>query len=397
MTTQETTEDPTVALWEPRNADAPQPMYDELRKNAAVVRTTGFDGIPTVYVFRYAEAMWALRHPEVFSSAPESISIGQEFPLIPLQVDPPNHAKYRRLLDPEFSPKRIADLDADSRKLVNSLIDGFIDRGACDYHEELATPLPSGIFLALMGLPQSDLPQFLQWRDDTIRPHVAPDDLEGAAAIREAAGHAITEYFAAALDEQHQHPGEGLLSRIAVAEVEGKPLSREEQLGVCHLMLIAGLDTVTATLDCEMTYLARHPEDRQRLVADPSSSANVVEELLRWETPVQMIVRVIREDAELAGVSMHAGDHAVIMLGAANLDDEFPDAGRVEFDREANRHLAFGAGPHRCLGSHLARLEQRVALEEWHRRIPDYRIADGVEIHSSPGIRQADRLPLVWA
>jgi len=397
MTTKDATVDPTVVLWDPRNADEPQPMYRQLREQAPVMRATGPDGVPTVYVTRYQEAIWALRHPEVFSSAPESISIGQEFPLIPLQVDPPDHAKYRRWLDPEFSPKRIAELDADARVLVNSLVDGFIDRGECDYHDEFATPLPSGIFLALMGLPRSDLPQFLQWRDDTIRPKVAADDLEGAAAIRERAGHAITEYFARALDEQRRHPGDGLLARIAAAEVEGQPLPREEQLGVCHLMLIAGLDTVTATLDCEMTYLARHPEARRRLAVDPTVTAGAVEELLRWETPVQMVVRVIKEDHELGGVPMHAGDHAVIMIGAANLDDEFPDAERVEFEREANRHLAFGAGPHRCLGSHLARLEQRVALEEWHRRIPDYRIADGVDIHSSPGIRQAERLPLVWS
>jgi len=397
MTTQDAAFDLNAAMWDPRNADAPQPTYHEIRKHAPVARAIGYDGIPTVYVSRYEEAMWALRHPEVFSSAPESISIGQEFPLIPLQVDPPNHAKYRRWLDPEFSPKRIGELDASSRALVNSLIDGFIERGECDYHEELATPLPSGIFLALMGLPQSDLSTFLQWRDDTIRPDVDPNDLDGAAAIRDAAGHAITEYFARALDEQQRNPGDGLLARIAAAEVEGEPVSREEQLGVCHLMLIAGLDTVTATLDCEMTYLARHPEDRRRLAADPSITAGAVEELLRWESPVQMVVRVIKQDHELAGVSMQAGDHAVIMIGAANLDDEFPDADRVEFEREANRHLAFGAGPHRCLGSHLARLEQRVALEEWHRRIPDYRIADGVEIHCSPGIRQAERLPLVWS
>jgi cytochrome P450 len=372
-------------------------MYRQLREQAPVTRVTGYDGIPTVYVSRYQEAMWALRHPEVFSSAPESISIGQEHPLIPLQVDPPDHAKYRRWLDPEFSPKRIAELDADGRVLVNELIDGFIDRGECDYHEEFATPLPSAIFLRLMGLPLSDLPTFLQWRDDTIRPKVAPNDLEGAQAIRDQAGHAITAYFDQALDEQQRAPGDGLLGRIAQAEVEGKPLPREEQLGVCHLMLIAGLDTVTATLDCEMTYLARHPEQRRRLIADPAVTASAVEELLRWESPVQMVVRVIKQDHELAGVAMHAGDHAVIMIGAANVDDEFADADQVQFEREANRHLAFGAGPHRCLGSHLARLEQRVALEEWHRRIPDYRIADGVEIHCSPGIRQAERLPLVWA
>ena len=161
-------------------------------------------------------------------------------------------------------------------------------------------------------------------------------------------------------------------------------------------MLIAGLDTVTATLDCDLTYLAKHPDVRRRLVDRPGLTSGAVEELLRWESPVQMVIRVIKQDYEFEGVQLHAGDHGVIMIGAANLDDEFPDAHRVDFERESNRHLAFGAGPHRCLGSHLARLEQRVALEEWHRRIPEYRIADGVEIHLSPGIRQAERLPLVW-
>jgi cytochrome P450 len=397
LTTHDATLDPTVLLFDPRNADAPQEMYAQLRSEAPVTRVTGYDGIPTVYVSRYEEVIWALRHPEVFSSAPEAVSIGQEYPLIPLQVDPPDHAKYRRFLDPEFSPKRIGELDADARALVNSIIDRFIDRGRCDFHEEFATPLPSAIFLRLMGLPQSDLPTFLQWRDDTIRPKVAPNDLEGAQAIRERAGHDITAYFDAALDEQQRAPGDGLLARIASAEVDDAPLPRAEQLGICHLMLLGGLDTVTASLDCEIAYLARNPEHRRRLVDQPSLTAGAVEELLRWEAPVMMVVRVIKQDHELAGVEMRAGDHAVIMIGAANLDDEFPEASRVDFAREANRHLAFGAGPHRCLGSHLARLEQRVALEEWHRRIPDYRIADGVEIHCSPGIRQAEILPLVWS
>jgi cytochrome P450 len=345
----------------------------------------------------YEESMWALRHPEVFSSAPEAVSIGQEQPLIPLQVDPPDHAKYRRFLDPEFSPKRVAGLEADARVLVNELIDGFVDRGSCDFHEDFATPLPSAIFLRLMGLPLADLPMFLRWRDDSIRPNVDPHDLDGAAAIRKQVGHDITGYFDAALDREQQHPGDGLLARIALAEVGGQPLPRNEALGICHLMLLGGLDTVTATLDCQIAYLAQNPEQRQRLVEEPTLTAGAVEELLRWETPVMMVVRVIKTDHELAGVPMHAGDHAVILIGAANLADDFPESHTVDFAREANRHLSFGAGPHRCLGSHLARLELRVALEEWHRRIPAYRIADGTDIQCSTGIRQAERLPLVWS
>lgn len=389
--------DPTAMLFDTNTADEPQAVYNELRRAAPVYRVDGWDGVPTVYVVGYEQAMWALKHPEVFSSAADAVSIGQEQPLIPLQIDPPDHAKYRRLLDPLFSPKRVAELEADARALVNDLIDAFLDRGHCDFHEEFATPLPSGIFLALMGLPRSDLETFLRWRDETIRPDVDPHDLEGAAAIRERVGHEITGYFDGALDERQREPGDGLMAQIANGEVDGRPLRRDEQLGICHLLLLGGLDTVTATLDCQLVYLARHPEQRASLVQSPAVTAGAVEELLRWETPVMMVVRTVKTEHELGGVALHPGDNGVILIGSANVDEEFPTAAEVDFERSANRHLAFGAGPHRCLGSHLARLELRVALEEWHRRIPDYQIADGAEVHCSPGIRQAQGLPLVWS
>ena len=178
--------------------------------------------------------------------------------------------------------------------------------------------------------------------------------------------------------------------------VDGRPLTRAEMLGACHLLLLGGLDTVTATLDCMIVYLARHPERRDALVADPSCIPHAVEELLRHQTPVMMVPRVLAQDHEMGGVQMKAGDSVTLMIGAANADvAEFEDWGDVRFDRETNRHLAFGGGPHRCLGSHLARLELRVALEEFHRRIPEYELAHD-NIHFSPGIRQADQLPLVF-
>ena len=384
-----------LELFSPETANTPFPAYRHVREQCPVARTPGFSGSPTVYLSRYEDVLWAFKHPEVFSSAPEAVDIGQDQPLIPLQVDPPDHAQYRRFLDPEFSPKKMTALEPDARALVNGLIDRFIDRGACDFHEEFATPLPSSIFLALMGLPQSDLATFLQWRDDTIRPDAA--DLDEANAIRERAGHAITRYFAAALDERADRPDDSLMHRIAVGEVDGRPLTRAEQLGICHLLLLGGLDTVTATLDCMVLHLAREPELRDRLASDPALVAPAVEELLRYETPVTMVVRIIKQDCELGGVTLRAGDHVNLLIGASNCDPaEFDHAEDTDFAREGNRHLAFGGGPHRCLGSHLARLELRVALEELHRRIPDYRIAPGADVALSPAIRQATSLPLVW-
>jgi cytochrome P450 len=382
-------------LFTPETANAPFDAYRRVRDECPVARVIGFSGEPTVYLSRYEDVMWAFRHPEVFSSAPEAVDIGQDQPLIPLQVDPPDHAQYRRFLDPEFSPKKMAALEADARAVVNGLIDGFIEQGACDLHEEFATPLPSSIFLALMGLPQSDLATFLQWRDETIRPDA--DSLEEAAEIRDRVGTKITQYFKTALADRRANPDDTLISRIAVGEVEGRELTEAERLGICHLLLLGGLDTVTATLDCMVLHLARAPERRRAIVDDPSIVPAVVEELLRYETPVTMVIRIVKQDVELGGVQLRAGDHATLLIGVGNLDpSEFDHPETTDFERGANRHLAFGGGPHRCLGSHLARLELRVAIEELHRRIPDYRVAEGADITISPAIRQAYGLPIVW-
>jgi len=381
-------------LFSPGGSDDPHALYARVRAECPVARSESMFGGHGVTVSRYEDVLWALKHPEVFSSK-DVVKIGNDVPLLPLSVDPPEHAKYRRLLDPQFSPKRMAELEPEARALVNEIIDRFAGRGECDFDAEFSTPLPSTIFLALMGLPQSDLPDFLKWRDDTIRP--AGNTLEEQEARRTAAGQAIEAYFVEAIEEKRRNPDDRLLTTIVHGEVDGRPMTHDELLGTTHLLLLGGLDTVTATLDCMIVYLANHPERREAVVDDPSLMSPAIEELLRHQTPVMMVPRIVAQDTEFGGVQLEAGDGCTLMIGAANADDdEFDDAGDVLLDRAANRHLAFGAGPHRCLGSHLARLELRVALEEFHKRIPDYSIKEGAEIHFSPGIRQADNLPLVF-
>ena len=392
--------DPMAMLFTPETAKAPHDLYRRLREECPVARSgvaNVSDGTgAAVVISRFEELSWALKHPEYLSSE-GAVAIGNDRPLIPLQIDPPDHAKYRRLLDPEFSPKKMAALEPDFRVLANEVIDRFGHAAGCDFHEEFATPLPSTFFLRLTGLPLDDLPIFLRWRDDIIRPDVAPGDFEAAAEIRAETGRAIYAYFEHALDQRAEQRDDGLLSRLLDAEVDGERLTRDELLDICYLLIIAGLDTVTATLDCAISYLARNPEARRQLVDHPELASGVVEELLRFESPVMMTPRTVKQDVTLAGVELKAGDAVTLLIGAGNLDDaEFGDAGNVDFERERNRHLAFGAGPHRCLGSHLARLEVGVALEEWHRRIPDYRIAPDADVHFSPGIRQAERLPLAF-
>jgi cytochrome P450 len=388
--------DPEVVLWN-GFADEPQLGYRQLLAQCPVARSSGGRGMTsnsTVYILGLDEVTWAMRHPEVFSSA-GAATIGQEQPLIPLQQDPPLHTSYRRLLNPMFSPKRIAQLEPEVRRLVNGLIDRFESNGHCDFNDEFATPLPSTIFLRLFGLPYSDLPMFLRWRDNDIRPDV--DDHEAAGELRAQTGKEINAYFEAAIERVRKEPAEGLLTDLVHSTFEGRPLTQVELLGICHLLLLGGLDTVTASLDCMVTYLARHPDRRRQLTEDPSIIGPAVEEMLRMETPVQIVPRVVAQPHTICGVDLEPGESVALVIGAANVDERaFTNALQVDLSRDSSRHLAFSGGYHFCLGVHLARLELRVALEELHRRIPDYRIPDDADVHFSPGIRQAFSLPLVW-
>jgi cytochrome P450 len=222
-------------------------------------------------------------------------------------------------------------------------------------------------------------------------------DPEEAQKIRLATGKEIYAYFRDFIAVRRADPQDDLMTYLLTAELKGEKLSDNEVLDICFLMLLAGLDTVTATLGCNVAYLAANPAQRQSLVENKELLDGAVEELLRWETPVTGVPRVLKRDVTLHGVEMKEGELVTLLLGAANTDDgEFGDAEDVNFARERNRHLAFGAGAHRCLGSHLARMELRVGLEEWHRRIPDYAIKPGETPTYSSGIREVQYLPLVW-
>ena len=215
-------------------------------------------------------------------------------------------------------------------------------------------------------------------------------------AHQQATADEIYAYFEDLLAERAGVRHDDLVSTFLDAEVDGDRLSHEEIVDICFLFLIAGLDTVTASLDCFFGYFARNPAARRHVVEHPDAIPDVVEELLRWETPVMAVSRVATRELELDGCPVAAGESVMAFIGAANLDDnESADAGEVRFDRDVNRHLAFGGGIHRCLGSHLARLELRVALREWHRRIPEYQVKPGVELDYTPGIRTLDRFPML--
>jgi cytochrome P450 len=383
--------DPASVLLE-ADATHPHETYASLLEQCPVARSQ-VEGLSMVYLSRYKDVAWALHHPEIFSSEGDPMGLAEQ-PMIPVQVDPPEHTRYRRLVSPQFSPREIKRLEPEIRRLVQERIDVFVDRGNCDFHAEFATPLPTSFFLALMGLPLDDLELFLRWRDDTVRP---AGDVESAAQTRKRVGAEISQYFRDALGGDRQLHHDGFLASLIHPPEGDQELTETEILGISHLLLIAGLDTVTAALDCLFAHLACNPDERQMLVADEGMVPGAVEELLRSESPVTLTIRTVTQPVTVSGVELKPGEQVAVVLGAANVDaSEFADAG-ISFDRRPNRHLAFGTGNHFCLGAHLARAELRIAIEEFHRRIPDYHIRLGFEPRFSAGIRQAQCLPLEWA
>jgi len=386
--------DPFAAM-DPEMAAHPQPMFKMLRDDMPVMTVdTG------VVLSRKVDVDEVLRHPEIFSSNVDAVNLMNVRPLIPLQIDPPEHKKFRKLLDPIFAPRAVAELEDSLVVAVNELIDRFIDRGEVDFAKEFSTLFPTKVFLGLLGLPVDELPTFLTMKDGIIRPHIVIGSTYGAEdtkAYQKRTADSIYDYFNKVLDQREIERQDDLLSRFLDATVDGERLTREDILDICFLFLIAGLDTVTSSLDCIFAYLAQHPEQRQEIVDDPAKIPAAIEELLRWETPVMGVARIAVQDTEIDGCPVQKGDGVMIMLGSVNTDEaDVPDADVVRFDREVNRHVAFGGGVHRCLGSHLARLELRTAVREWHRRIPEYSVVEGHTLVYTPSIRSIDTFPMVF-
>jgi cytochrome P450 len=347
---------------------------------------------------------FVLRHHELFSSASD-LPLGNVRPLIPLNIDPPQHSKYRKILDPLFAPKRMDALEADVTARANRFIDSFVGRGECNFTDEFAELFPSAVFLGLMGLPWEELDTLLALRDGILHterfdPRSNVDPM-ARFAVMNATGQRIYAYFNEQLDAREASPTDDILTHFTTAEVDGDRMTREEILDLCFLFLIAGLDTVSDSLTCMFAYLATHPAHRRQIVDTPEIIPSAVEELLRWESPVPYgVPRVATRDVELPnGTMVPEGTAVTVSYGGANIDPaEFPDGSEVRFDRQPNRHIAFGGGVHRCLGSHLARRELRIALAEWHRRIPDYWIKPGhEELEYPPGLRHVKDLTLSWA
>jgi len=375
----------------------PFSIWDELRKTCPVAHTDrrGSTWLPT----RYQDVVDLAHDVEHFSSAEITVIPFEgevpEDPVLPygvppISADPPLHTWTRRLLLPWFSHHRVASYEATTRELCIKLVDGFIDRGTADAAGDYAQQIPVRVIAGILGVPAELSDTFTGWVRDVLE---FADDPE----LRLRGMEGLITFFIEEVGRRKTQPGEDLLSYLLHSEVDGLPVEESVVLGVAALVLIAGVDTTWSAIGSSLWHLATHPEDSDRLIAGPDAMPLAIEELLRAYSPVTM-ARLVTEDVVFEGCPMRAGDKVLMNFPGANRDPEaFEDADRVILDRALNRHVAFGSGIHRCAGSNLARMELRVALEEWLRRIPTFRLAEGDEVTWAGGqVRGPRHVPVVF-
>ena len=298
-------------------------------------------------------------------------------------------------LDGSLPIEAVFELEESNRAWAAEIVAGIAARGECDLVAEFSGIFPTGVFLNILGLPWDDAPQFTKWVTDIFTGMADPSlqqlMLDAMAGVQ--------DYFVRTLADRHETPRDpevDFVSFLLQAEVDDRPVTDEEILNICGVLVLAGLDTMKSQLGLAFHHLATHPEDRKRLQDDPSLIPSTVEEILRTYAIV-MDGRKLAQDIDFHGCPMKKGDMVMLTLPAATRDPrQFEDSESFVMDRKHNAHVAFAAGPHRCLGAHLARQELTLAIEEWHRLIPDYSIAPGAEVVAHGGQIGIESLPLVW-
>jgi len=380
----------------------PAPMWSELRERCPIAHTDryGSTWLPTRY-----DDLAAIAHDvERFSSRDIAvITPGRELNpeaaimLIapPITSDPPVHTWARRMLLPRFGPSRIEELTPITRALADDLIDDFVDAGQADAAGDYAQHIPVRVIAQMLGVPLEDEDTFTGWAVTILQQGF--HDIQGSTdAVME-----VIQYFAAKLDERERVPEaerpDDLITMLVEARHDGDPLDDPHRIGSCFLLLLAGIDTTWSSIGSSLYHLATHPEDQQRLRDEPELMTSAVEEFLRFYSPVTM-ARYVAEDTEFSGCPMKKGDKVLMAFPAGNRDPEhFDRPDEFIIDRQRNRHFAFGSGIHRCLGSNLARMELRVAIEQFLDRIPTFELADPAAVTWSGGqVRGPRRVPVRW-
>ncbi len=382
--------DHTAAEWV---AD-PYPIWDDLRQRC-----------PVAHSDRYGGAWLPTRHEDVSAIAYDtdrftsrSVVMGNHRPppevapvgvAPPISSDPPFHAEARRILLPAFSPKAVARLEPVTVEFCDSLLDALAGREVVDAAAEYAQHIPMRIVATMLGFPPEDSDRFV------VFVHNVLEGVNEAPEVRFGKVQELFVYLTAQIDDHVANPRDDLTTFLIDAEMGGEKLDPFHIAGTMALLLLAGIDTTWSAIGASLWHLAQHPADLARLVAEPTLVPTAIEELLRAYAPVTM-ARLVKEDIDFAGCPMKADDWVLLSFPSANRDPEvFERADEVLIDRQVNRHAAFGLGIHRCLGSNLARMELRVALERWLARFPEFTLADPSAVTWSAGqVRGPRTLPI---
>jgi cytochrome P450 len=377
------------------------PLYAQMRQLQPVLNIPDYQ---IWLLFRYDEVRTALSDYENFSSdfrrsgmsmdedafkamvqRQENSGLGSSL----ITTDPPMHRQLRDLVVRAFTPKAVEALEPRIRELANEMIDAAIQTGQIDLIKDLAYPLPVIVIAEMLGIPPEDRDQFKHWSDLIVasadRLLVETDDAESNAQWD--ANRQMSEYFRRIIAQRRADPRDDLISALIAAELNGERLSENNVLAFCMLLLIAGNVTTTNLIGNGMYALLEHPQEMDRLRGDLSLMPSAIEEVLRYESPVQSIFRFAINDVEIGGQTIRRGDRVMSFIGSANRDEtKFPEADRFDITRQPNPHIAFGFGVHYCLGAPLARLEGRVALTALLQRLENIERVDDTPLELAKGI-----------
>lgn len=309
----------------------------------------------------------------------------------PITSDPPVHTWARKLLLKPFSVTSVEKYEEETRELCRDLIKGFIDKGRADGAADYAQQIPPRVIASMLGIPKEEAETFTGWVRGFLELGLTNPEL------REQSARSIFEYMIGQVALRKENPGDDLITFLLNEKVDGEPVPEPHVVGTCFLLLVAGIDTTWSSIGSALWHLAQHPEHRARLLDDPALMPNAIEELLRAYSPVTM-ARYVAEDVDYKGCPIKEGDKILMNFPAANRDPEvFDRPDEVLLDREKNPHIAFGVGIHRCAGSNLARMEMRVAIEEWLRAIPNFKLEKPDEVTWAGGqVRGPRQMPVVW-
>ncbi len=392
----------------------PHEAWTWLRREAPVCRleVEGFD--PFWAITRYADLERVSRQPRLFLNEPRLTFFSKRFPVRPaeefarslLNMDPPEHGKYRGIVNHRFTPHALSFLRTHVEELsarivgdvVARLVDGAVEHGGCDFVADVAARLPLAVILELLGVPREDWERVFEWTNQSIAPG-DPEYRRGATSLETAdhARQALFDYFGRYVAERRREPREDLVSVLARSEIDGQPVSDFEILSYCFLLAVAGNETTRNATSGGMLALLEHPGEMKRLRDDPSLLSTAVDEVLRWTSPLIHFCRSAAADTELRGQKIAAGDVLILFYPSANRDEDvFPEPFRFDVGRKPNEHLAFGIGEHFCLGANLAWLELRAILDECVRRLDAIELSGPVERVRSTLVGGIKRMPITF-